>query len=391
VVISQDSAGVITAAINACDKGRRTLFGRGPVRVVASVRGREVPVPEAVEAAAELLRRAESPAVLGVTGLTVEAAREAVALAELLRGIIAPWPPDPTREWGHAPPAPDLTRTWTEILNRCDLIVFWRCDPDRDAPRWVERYIRRRADGPREIVLVDERLEANLTDEHTANHAFAWPASDDVKWLRMLRAHLELGEPLHGEAARLAKLLTAAKAAHVLLSPESAADAAVVGQWQMLAAKRLPAARFGVSVLPRSAGGRTASEVLTWQTGFAGPVGFGSAAPAWRPHVWEADRLLTDRLIDVAVCAGLNASGLPPLAAEALKQIPRIAIGPASAEDADAPADVAFAVPGPDPRLDAHVIRLDGVMLRLCGGPDSPGLPDPAAGVLSALTAALRG
>ncbi len=54
----------------------------------ALVDGRPVPVEEAVEAAADYLYRAHMPLVYGLSNVTCEAQREAVALAELIGGVI---------------------------------------------------------------------------------------------------------------------------------------------------------------------------------------------------------------------------------------------------------------------------------------------------------------
>jgi formylmethanofuran dehydrogenase subunit B len=45
-------------------------------------------VDEAVEAAAEFLHAADMPLVYGLSNVTCEATREAVALAELIGGVI---------------------------------------------------------------------------------------------------------------------------------------------------------------------------------------------------------------------------------------------------------------------------------------------------------------
>ena len=54
----------------------------------ALIDGREASVDEAVEAAAEFLHAADMPLVYGLSNVTCEAARESVALAELIGGVI---------------------------------------------------------------------------------------------------------------------------------------------------------------------------------------------------------------------------------------------------------------------------------------------------------------
>ena len=54
----------------------------------ALIDGKEATVEEAVEAAAEVLWRADLPLVYGLSNTTCEAQREAVYLAELIGGVI---------------------------------------------------------------------------------------------------------------------------------------------------------------------------------------------------------------------------------------------------------------------------------------------------------------
>lgn len=54
----------------------------------ALVDGKEATVDEAIEAAAEYLYRADMPLVYGLSNVTCETQREAVALAELIGGVI---------------------------------------------------------------------------------------------------------------------------------------------------------------------------------------------------------------------------------------------------------------------------------------------------------------
>jgi formylmethanofuran dehydrogenase subunit B len=54
----------------------------------ALIDGKPAPVDEAVEAAAEYLHKAHMPLVYGMSNVTCETQREAVALAELIGGVI---------------------------------------------------------------------------------------------------------------------------------------------------------------------------------------------------------------------------------------------------------------------------------------------------------------
>ena len=54
----------------------------------ALIDGKPATVDEAVEAAAEFLHAADMPLVYGLSNVTCEAQREAVALAELIGGVV---------------------------------------------------------------------------------------------------------------------------------------------------------------------------------------------------------------------------------------------------------------------------------------------------------------
>ena len=54
----------------------------------ALVDGREATLDEAIDAAAEYLHAADMPLIYGLSNVTCEATREAVALAELIGGVI---------------------------------------------------------------------------------------------------------------------------------------------------------------------------------------------------------------------------------------------------------------------------------------------------------------
>jgi len=80
----------IVEAKRACILGKAWFFNHTAERLYpdALVDGREATVDEAIEAAAEHLDRAVMPLVYGLSNITCEAQREAVALAERLGGVI---------------------------------------------------------------------------------------------------------------------------------------------------------------------------------------------------------------------------------------------------------------------------------------------------------------
>ena len=80
----------IVKAKNACSLGESWFKHHTAERLVpdALVDGRAASLDEAIEAAAEYLHRADMPLVYGLSNITCEAQREAVALGELIGGVV---------------------------------------------------------------------------------------------------------------------------------------------------------------------------------------------------------------------------------------------------------------------------------------------------------------
>jgi formylmethanofuran dehydrogenase subunit B len=80
----------ITKAKNACSLGEAWFKHHTAERLFpdALIDGKPASVDDAVEAAAEYLHAANMPLVYGLSNITCEAQREAVALAELIGGVV---------------------------------------------------------------------------------------------------------------------------------------------------------------------------------------------------------------------------------------------------------------------------------------------------------------
>lgn len=80
----------IKEAKNACILGKSWFLNHTAERLYpdALIDGKPATVDEAVEAAADYLYNAAMPLVYGLSNVTCEAQREAVALAELVGGVI---------------------------------------------------------------------------------------------------------------------------------------------------------------------------------------------------------------------------------------------------------------------------------------------------------------
>jgi formylmethanofuran dehydrogenase subunit B len=338
----------IVATEKACPRGEAFLRSLRHEEVRAFVQGKESSVQDAIAATIQILREAAMPAIIGMSESSLEAIRAAIALAEVLHGMIVPWPADPTRTWGQN--APDLSRSWAEI-RACDLIVFWGVDPMQVQPRLVERL----GGEGKQILKITE-------------------VDSDLFFVRSLRLHLEEKEPASGTVQFIVQELTASRRCHVFLNRQTALDEVIVDEWQLLAAHLVNKLRLSISPIAESVHVRGVTEMLTWLTGSPGPISFASGMPIYRPGVWDTERLFSAEMIDTALCLGPCPEG----------NVPRLWID----RQEHPGAEVCFVVPGLSPLLDAHVMRPDGIMLRLAGTQDAP--PDPAALLLARLQEAVQ-
>jgi len=89
IELHADGARIVKAK-NACSLGDAWFKHHTAERLFpdALVDGKPASLDDAVEAAAAILHRADMPLVYGLSNITCEAQREAVALAELIGGVV---------------------------------------------------------------------------------------------------------------------------------------------------------------------------------------------------------------------------------------------------------------------------------------------------------------
>ena len=215
---------------------------------VARVDGREVSLGEAADAAAAILREARAPLVYGLAGTSCEAQRRAVALAEAAGAVIDVGASPNAFGWS--------TATFGEIRDRAELVVFWRADPVVTHPRLLERL---RID-PGAMIVVDSQQTA------TTDVAGVFvEVEDDFEALWALR----------GGKGGLVERLRAAR--HVAFIHGPLDELTTLALHSLV--RDLARDRHAVTLGLRAGNARGAEDVLTWQTGFAGPVDFARGFP----------------------------------------------------------------------------------------------------------------
>lgn len=312
------------------------------------------------------LRRALAPGILGLNLISVEATEAAVALAQQLGAWLSPWPADPIRFWGHQ--APDLGMSRAEVEQAADLVLFLGFPNGVDAvqPRFRERHLQR---GPG---LWRMQMDIN------------WPVESRLEQVVILRKLLRSeGEtPAEPQNASwhtdIATAIRSAKCVQIYVLAQLASDAPeYITHWQHLAAEQRQHRRMGLTLLGSTGKARTVTETLTWLTGFPGPLRYQQGLPQYLPHVGEVESLLARGALDTIVWVGMNPEPLWKQHPQWMREgVTEIVLAP------DPPGGVFQSVttPGLSPLLDAHVVRGDGVMLRLAG--NGPGTPDPLAEIL---------
>ncbi len=326
-----------------------TAHERAPA---ASVDGRRATLPACLDAAAEILGRADRPLLYGFASSAVPAQRLGVALAERLGAVID----TPTSvEHGATLQATqivgDTTCTLGEIKNRADAVVFWGSNPVDAHPRHVYRYsvfpaglrIGGRAD--RFVAVVDVRWTptAGLADLFLRVEP-----ERDYEALSVLRALLR-GEPVDApavagvETARWAALLDRLKAARFVSLHWGLGLTMTRGDYHnveaMLAFARDLSAVTKVAASPMRGhspiGGNVvgADAVLAWQSGYPYAVDYSRGVPRYNPYEFAARELLAAGEVDAALLvSGDPALRLPEAARAGLRRVPVVAVTAAEGE-----------------------------------------------------------
>jgi len=351
---------------------------------VASIEGRAASVEEAADAAATILGHARAPLVYGLGETSIEAQRQAVALAEALGAIV-----DPGGGSGASLAYQAIgssTATFGEIRDRAELVIAWRADPAVTNPRLLGRLrLDRAARGSRTLVVVDEHRTATAEE---ADSFVELDAAQDFEALWALRALVgrapldgdRMGEVALAALRELAERLLGAEHVAVLYGPGVAGDE--LSALALFALVRdLSRERHAVTLgLRGECNARGAEDVLAWQTGFPAGVSFARGYPRANSGELSAAALLHRGEVDAALVIACDALTRLP----GLRELPTVVIDARDTETAKA-ARVAFAtaVEGIDVAGTAH--RMDGVPVPLRALLDGDGRVGSIQDVLAAI------
>jgi len=303
----------------------------------AAIEGQAATFEQAAARAAEILARARSPLIYGLSRSSTQGQRAACLLADKIGATI-----DTTASLCHAPSIMALqsvgesTSSLGEIRHRCDLVVYWGSDPLISHPRHLERYS---IEAPgmfagdaasRTLVVVDVRETA--TSQRADLFLKLAPGSDfDVIWtLRLLIRGIE-PEPDAKDGLPMQKLRDLAS------RMKSCTSGAVyfgrglatrgLGHANVEALLRLVTdlnahTRFYARRMRVYGDVAGADSVLCWQTGFPFSINLARGYPRYSPGEYSADQLLS--LGEVDTCLLVGSEGIEPLSPGAKAHLSRI-------------------------------------------------------------------
>ncbi|MFO0901098.1 MAG: formylmethanofuran dehydrogenase subunit B [Pirellulales bacterium] len=401
---AQLEQGRVTAVANACELGQAWFHTAADS--AASPVGKPADLAAALSQAAEILRGARYPLVYGLEAEAAEAQREAVALAELLGGVI-----DTPTSSSHAASilasqeVGKVTCTLGEVRARCDLMVLWSADPLTTHPRLFSHYTlerpglfvpRGRAD--RTLVVIDDRPTGTsaLADQFIrvrggGDFAALWTLRalvagrpvDAQRVLEQTGQGLEVWQPLveRLKAARYGSLLYGSR----LMAGNE-------GPHQVVAALALVRdlnahTRFVGRSLRGPANSSGADQVLLWRSGYAYAVDFARGYPRFGPGEYTASAVLERGECDAALVVSSDPlAHLSAPAAERLRRLPLVYLGPPHGQTWEA-AEVRIPTSTVGVHTGGVAYRMDEVPVAL--GPVQPSRLPSAAEVLRQLNQAL--
>jgi formylmethanofuran dehydrogenase subunit B len=273
-----------------CASGREALAAAAAADLSATARvaGHAATMEEAIDAAADLLARARSPFVYGLSRSAMEAARRAARLARTLRGAIDVEGGAVLDAEHEALAAHGLcAATFGEIRMRADLVLLFRCDPRAEHPALLP---------PNAAIL-------EVPPRERPGARSSSPVGSDLEVVLALRAAIA-GAPVGAlrcewmtpDALRdAAGALRRARYAAILWDPTAldVPDGTAIASALVLLTRDLNQGGRAVA-RPLGAGGNIAgaTSALLAVGGAPRALGFPAGAPVASPETYSADAML---------------------------------------------------------------------------------------------------
>jgi len=398
------ASGRIVDARNACQLGRR-WFGDGQAPSAVRVDGAEVSLERGVSSAAARLCESERPLVYLAPGLSCEAQREAVGIADLLRARLDSVTSSTalpamlaSQEHGFA------SATLGELRNRADVVVFWGVDLQARYPRFASRY----APAPPGVHVPDGRRSRTViavdvgsaTATVESDVRVAIDAADELPTLTAIEAfvrspdasgvYASLADRVRGTARELATALISARYIAFVYDaePDDRSERTAVRFEALASLAQALNDRTRCAALALRAGGNRsgADSVLVAQTGYPCAVDFARGYPRYDPHAGSAFGVLRDHHADATLVIG-DPTGIPSDVAASLSNFHSVAIGPHASTAAWGARGVIIDTGIDGIHTSGTALRTDDVPLPLRAV--LPG-PRPTAEIVRAVTSGIR-
>ncbi len=370
----------ISKVKKACPNGRGMFLDYDSSYSKPFVDGKEASWDEAIAASVDILNKADSPLIYGLSSTSSEAQRKAVELADILGAVI-----DSTSSVCHFPTSlafqaiGEVTCTLGEVKDRADLLIFWGCNPlvshirhfTRYSANAKGRYIKNGRKG-RTVVVVDVRPTPT---SKVADLFIQIKPGTDYEVLTSLRALVngkELEKDVDGVATEdLEKLVDLMKGCNYGVASfgmgltMSAGRQYNVGELFTLVVELNKFTRF--SAMPMRGHGNVAGadQVLSWLSGYPTAVSFACGVPQIGPGEFTSVDMLANGAADAALILASNPGAhFPYAAAKQLNKIPTIYMAPAG--DCK-PESATVVLPTACYGIDAEgtAYRMDNVPIRL--------------------------
>jgi len=344
IVIEMENERVIKAK-NACPNGRSMFLSYDPGPASPLVNNMETGWDKAIKSAAEILIKAESPLIYGLSSTSTEAQKRAVELADLTGAVI-----DSTSSVCHFPTSMAVqmtgepTCTLGEVKNRADLIIFWGCNPLVSHIRHFARYsvnckgmLTPQGRKERRVIVVDVRPTdtSKMADDFIQIRPGA-----DFEILTALRAivkghDISLSDTTNIPADKLLELASLMKSCRYgviffgMGLTMTSGRRHNVSELFTLVAELNQYTRF--SAMPMRGHGNVAGidQVLTWYSGYPAAVSFARGFPQFGPGEFTSVDMLASNEADAAlIIASDPGAHFPETASKFLSEIPTILMSP---------------------------------------------------------------
>ena len=298
-------------------------FAHGELQPESMIDGKNTPLTEAIDMAAERLLSARRPLITGLVSTTIDTIQIACALAERTHAAI-----DANASETSILTAPtavrvgDVTADFEELRDRADLAIFWGCDPIADSPRFIERFIQPVPhNGVRRTISIGPTPALP-----PSSHDLHFPVAENqlVSLARIVQAQVEqkaTNRPSGALESIADQLKKSIDTAHCIGFISTTTEQTGLVSWSLSHLTRSLAHQkpsFGIRLNAGTATGggncAGASTVCTWRFGSPGAIPYASSAGSeFLPAEADTQRLIERNEVDCMLIIGRISSRIKDL------------------------------------------------------------------------------